>query len=119
MTITEKRYYGLLKADNTTPGDVERQQLFYTISRNDMLWSQAAKIYDTKEHCLINGWNKLFSGSLGKMLQRAAHLYNSSNEDISTVNLFWGLDEHNKETMINAQLIYCGLFNFDNLEHDF
>ena len=118
MTETEKRYYGLLKADNTAPGDVERQQLFYTLARNNELWSQSAKIYSTKDHCLLNGWNNIFTGSLGKMLQRAAHLYNSSNEDIATVSLFWGLDEHNKQTMINAQLIYCGLYDFleNNLE---
>ena len=112
MTNTEKRFWGLIKIDNTASGDVERYQLFYTIARTEELWLVVDRIYDVKEHCLIEGWDNLFDNTFGKMLQRAAHLYNSNNDDINTVKLFWGMDAHNKETMANAQLMYLGLFDF-------
>lgn len=113
MTKTEQRFFGLLKADNTAPGDMERCQLFYVLARTNALWEQSARIYDIKTHGLKKGWNTIFDGTFGKMLTRAAHLYNSHNEDISTVKLFWGMDEYNSETMINAQRIYCKQFDFE------
>lgn len=112
MTETEKRFYGLIKADNTEPGDVERLQLFYVLARTEELWQVSARIYDTKTHSLLKGWESIFDNTFGKMLKRTAHLYNSSNEDISTVKLFWGMDDRNKQTMINAQSIYCGLYDY-------
>lgn len=35
------------------------------------------------------------------------------NENIPTVKLLWGMDSHNKETMINAQMIYSGLWDYE------
>lgn len=114
MTKTEQRFYGLLKADNTSAGDVERMQLFYVLARTEALWEVSARIYDIDKHSIKEGWDKIFDNTFGKMLKRTMHLFNSYNEDISTVKLFWGMDEHNTETMINAQMIYCGLFDFEN-----
>lgn len=116
MTKLEQRFFGLLKADNTASGDTERLQLFYVLARTDALWEKATRIYDTEKHCLKKGWDEIFDGTFGKMLQRAAHLYNSQNEDIDTVKLFWGMDSHNSETMINAQMIYCNQFNFEKMQ---
>lgn len=113
MTKTEQRFYGLIKADNTEAGDVERMQLFYVLARTQALWDQSARIYDTNTHGLKDGWNEIFDGTFGKMLQRTIHLYNSRYEDIDTVKLYWGMDEYNSKTMINAQMIYCGLWNFE------
>lgn len=33
---------------------------------------------------------------------------------IDTVKLFWGMDDYNSQTMINAQMIYCGLWNWES-----
>jgi hypothetical protein len=109
LDIVTERYSKLLEADRTQEGDVERMQLFYVIARTNALWEVSASIYDTDTHCIKEGWDRLFDGTYSKMLQRAMHLYNSSNDDIATVKLFWGLDEYNTQTMINAQMIYCGL----------
>jgi hypothetical protein len=113
MTVTEQRFFGLLKADDTVPGDVERMQLFYVLARTDDIWKQSARIYDVNNHCILEGWDEIFDSTYAKMLKRSMHLYNSWNEDIPTVRLFWGLDEHNTETMNNAQMIYCGLWDFE------
>ena len=112
MTTTEKRFWGLIKADNTATGDVERYQLFYVMARTEEIWNVSGRIYDVNEHCLKDGWDKLFDNTFGKMLKRAAHLYNPGNEDIDTVILFWGMDEYNKKTMANAQLMYLELFDY-------
>lgn len=112
MTITEQRFYGLLKADGTSAGDVERMQLFYVIARTDALWEVSSRIYDTNTHCIKEGWDGIFDNTFGKMLKRTMHLFNSHNEDISTVKLLWGMDGRNKETMINAQIIYSGLWDY-------
>ncbi|MCR4746010.1 MAG: DUF6075 family protein [Lachnospiraceae bacterium] len=112
MTTTEQRFYGLLKADGTSAGDVERMQLFYVLARTNALWEVSASIYDTKTHCIKEGWDDIFDNTFGKMLKRTMHLFNSYNEDISTVKLLCGMDEHNMETMINAQMIYSGLWDY-------
>jgi hypothetical protein len=115
MTVTEQRFFGLLKADDTAPGDVERFQLFYVIARTEDIWNQSARIYDVNNHCILEGWDEIFNNdsSLGKMLRRSMHLFNSYHKDVSTVKLFWGLDDYNSETMNNAQMIYCGLWDFE------
>lgn len=112
MTNTEKRFWGMIKTDKTEKGDVERYQLFYVLARTEALWEVSARIYDIDNHCLKKGWNDIFGGSFGKMLRRAAHLFNPLNEDISTAELFRGLDSYNCETMIKAMEIYTGLFDF-------
>jgi len=109
MDIVTERYSKLIEADNTQEGDVERLQLLYVLARTDAFWENQKKIYDTNNHVIVKGWDELYDGSYGKMLQRTMHLYNSSNDDIATVKLFWSLDEYNTQTMINAQMIYCGL----------
>ena len=112
--VHEQRFFTLIKNDNTEKGDVERFQLFYTIARTDELWNVVGKIYDTNSHSLKTGWRDASYGTFSKMLQRAAHLYNQNNEDIDTVKLFWGMDDYNSQTMINAQMIYCGLWNWES-----
>lgn len=112
MTDTEKRFWGLIKADNTSTGDVERYQLFYVIARTDMFWNALPRIYDVKNHVLVDGWDDIFDSSFGKMLRRAAHMYNSFHEDVPTVELFWSLDAWNSKTMINAQRIFVRAFDF-------
>ena len=109
MDIVTERYSKLIEADNTQKGDVERLQLLYVIARTDEFWECKNKIYDTNNHAVVKGWDKLYDGTYGKMLQRTMHLFNSINDDIATVKLFWGLDDYNSQTMINAQMIYCGL----------
>ncbi len=116
MTEITKRFFSLLKYDNTSSGDVERQQLFYVIARTNQLWERAELIYDFHTHRLKENWDNLFDGTPGKMLARAAHLYNSCNKDISTVQLFWGMDYYNTQTMIDAQMIYCQKFDFNQLK---
>lgn len=102
----------MVTLDNTTEGDVERYQLFYVIARTEDIWQAAKMIYDFEKHQLKEGWNDVFDSTFRKMIKRSAHLYNSYNEDINTVDLFWGMDRHNCQTMINAQRIYLGLFDF-------
>lgn len=115
MTTTAQRFFGLLKVDNTTRGDVERMQLFYVLARTNALWEVSARIYDTNTHSLKKGWDEIFDNTFGKMLKRTMHLFNSCNDDIDTVKLFWGMDEYNQETMINAQMIYCNMFDFEKI----
>ena len=109
MDVVTERYSQIIEADNTKEGDVERLQLLYVLARTNEFWENQKKIYDTNNHVIVNGWDELFDGSYGKMLQRTMHLYNSSNDDIATVKLFWSLDDYNTQTMINAQMIYCGI----------
>ena len=114
MNEKQKRFYSLLAEDNTRKGDVERLQLFYVLACNNSLWNVVSRIYNTKLHQLVEGWEDTCDGSALKMLKRSVHLYNSHNEDIPTVRLFWGLDESNSRIMNNAQRIYCNQFDFEN-----
>ena len=113
MTLTARRFFTLTTKDNTQPGDTERLQLFYVIARTDEIWERATSIYDFEKHSLKPEWDFIFDGTLGKMMRRTIHLYNSIHKDIDSYKLFCGMDDHNKVTMVNALQIYLGIWDYE------
>lgn len=114
MTEFKKRYLSMINADETNRGDVERYQLFYVIARTDELWKNVNSLYDFSKHELKAGARKGLHGRVKLMMKRTVHLYNGGGtKDIDSVTLYWGLDDYNAETMINAQRIFLGQYDFN------
>lgn len=115
----KKRFLELIACDNTSEGDFERYQLFYTIACTDALYRRVNNIYDFENHQIKQTAIDSCQDSTDyddMMLKRSIHLYNSYRyEDISTATLLDKLDSSNCRTVINAQLIYSRICDVSDI----
>ena len=111
------RLSGMMLADGTSPGDVERISLFYIIAGSDELYKKRRFIYDTKGHrirssCLVSPGVD-FSSGMGALVRLGFNLYNGyrgeNGKGMTPMELFWNLDARNRRIALNALRIRMGL----------
>lgn len=110
----EDLFFTLLKKDNPKRGDVERFQLFYTLSC-PYLKDTILNIYDFDNHQLAEGWQEFVEDCdthTMQMLKRTIHLYNGMNDDVPTGSLLTWADDNNKLVLLNQFAIISSLYEF-------